>query len=185
MRTSDEKNISAQQLEKEANARLSGAHVNEGRPRSHPAAAGEGTKAVDSLRTDRNGVRPADPAEKPDGTPQNHRFRSHERLHHSAEYAKVKRDGRRFRTPHFGVSIAVNQLEHHRLGLVVQKRYWSAAGRNRIKRCLREFFRLHKHRIPLPGKDLVVIARPGAQDLTPSQIAGELLPILLRQKGRH
>ncbi|NTW35226.1 MAG: ribonuclease P protein component, partial [Syntrophobacteraceae bacterium] len=54
-----------------------------------------------------------------------------------------------------------------------------------IKRCLREFFRLHKHRIPLPGKDVVVIARPGAQDLTPSQIAAELLPILLRRKGRH
>jgi ribonuclease P protein component len=185
VRTSDEKNISAQQCEKKAHTRLPGAHVNEGRPRSHQEASGKGTKTVVSLSTDRNGTQIADPAEAPDHSPLSHRFRPCERLHHPAEYARVKREGRRFRTPHFGLSVADNQLEHHRLGLVVQKRYWSAVGRNRIKRCLREFFRVNKYRIPLPGKDLVVIARPGAQELTPSQIAAELLPILVRQEGRH
>jgi ribonuclease P protein component len=107
-----------------------------------------------------------------------------EKLRQSAEFERVKREGYRRRTAHFGVSIAVNRLEYHRLGLVVQKRYWSAVRRNRIKRCLREFFRLHKHRIPLPGKDVVLIARPGAQDLDPAQIAAELLPVFTRQKDR-
>lgn len=112
------------------------------------------------------------------------RLRRCERIRESADYERVKREGRRLRTAHFGVSIAINHLEHHRLGLVVQKRYWSAVKRNRIKRCLREFFRLNKHRIPLPGKDVVVIARPGAQDLNPMQIAEELLPVLSKQESR-
>jgi ribonuclease P protein component len=69
--------------------------------------------------------------------------------------------------------------------MVVQKRFWSATGRNRIKRCLREFFRLYKYRIPLPGKDVVVIARPGALELSPRQIALELLPVFLKLEGRR
>ena len=58
-----------------------------------------------------------------------------------------------------------------RLGLVVEKRFWKAVQRNRIKRRLREWFRLHKHTVPLPGLDIVVIARPGAEHFSTPQLA--------------
>ena len=102
-----------------------------------------------------------------------HRFRPHERLHRSSEYERVRRDGKRSRTAHFGLNFALNGLGFHRLGLVVQKRFWCAVKRNRIKRIIREWFRLNKDRIPLPGKDIILIARPGAEKLSPRDLAVE------------
>jgi ribonuclease P protein component len=102
------------------------------------------------------------------------RFQLHERLRSSAEYQQVKRCGKRLRARHFGVNVAVNGLPHHRLGLVVQKRFWGAVKRNRIKRCLREWFRLNKSLIALPGKDIVIVAHPGAERLSSIDTAKEL-----------
>lgn len=102
------------------------------------------------------------------------RFQPHERLRSSADYQQVKRCGKRLRARHFGVNIALNGLSHHRLGLVVQKRFWEAVKRNRIKRCLREWFRLNKSLIALPGKDIVIVAYPGAEHLSLFDTATEL-----------
>lgn len=112
-------------------------------------------------------------------------FRPDERLRTSEDYQRVKRSGKRFKAPHFGVNVSSNGLQLHRLGLVVQKRFWgSSVARNRIKRCLREWFRLYKHEIPVPGKDIVLIARPGAEKLSPNDIAKELLAVFVKQGGR-
>jgi len=112
------------------------------------------------------------------------RFRAYERLRSSSDFLRVKKIGRRFRAPHFGVNFADNEFPHHRLGMVVQKRFWHAVNRNLIKRRLREWFRLHKHLIPLPGKDIVVIARPGAERLSSYDMARELLAAFAKRDGR-
>ncbi|MDY6909012.1 MAG: ribonuclease P protein component [Thermodesulfobacteriota bacterium] len=106
------------------------------------------------------------------------RFRPHQRLHSRREFLRVKREGLRLRSTHFVVSLAPNDLPFHRLGLVVQKRFWKAAKRNRIKRCLREWFRLHHRFIPLPGKDIVIIALPGTERLKMTAMAEELMRAL-------
>lgn len=179
----EQKNISAEQSEEKSNPRLPGAHVHKGGQTSPQASPGQGAKASDRLRPMADEARPPCRASACDTESRNRQFRPHERLHRSIDYGRVKREGRRYRTAHFGISIAPNDLDYHRLGMVVQKRFWSATGRNRIKRCLREFFRLHKHRIPLPGKDIVIVARPGALELPPAQIASELLPLFLKPGG--
>lgn len=52
-----------------------------------------------------------------------------------------------------------NALEHHRLGLTVSRRVGHAVKRHRIKRLLREAFRLNHH--AWPGRyDLVAIVHP-------------------------
>jgi ribonuclease P protein component len=100
------------------------------------------------------------------------------------DFLRVKKIGGRFRTPHFGVNLADNGLPYHRLGMVVQKRFWDAVTRNLIKRRLREWFRLHKSMMPPPGKDIVVIARPRAEKLSSSNMARELLAVFARRDGR-
>lgn len=92
--------------------------------------------------------------------------------------------GKRAKSFHFGLTFIPNGLEYHRLGLVVQKRFWPAAvGRNRIKRVIREWFRLHKGEIPRPAKDIVVVARPGAEKLSPGDLHTEFSPIFHKQEN--
>ncbi|MGQ9484108.1 MAG: ribonuclease P protein component [Desulfosoma sp.] len=98
-------------------------------------------------------------------------FRPEERLRKRSEFLRVKSEGRRLSCGAFVLNVAPNRLLHHRLGLVIQKRYWKAVTRNRIKRRLREWFRHAKHTLPLPNLDIVVIARPGAETVTPARMA--------------
>jgi ribonuclease P protein component len=52
-----------------------------------------------------------------------------------------------------------NDLGHSRLGLSISRKVGTAVRRNRIKRLLRESFRLMQHDLP-SGYDLVVVVRP-------------------------
>ena len=57
-----------------------------------------------------------------------------------------------------------NSTGHARLGLVVAKKHVrTAVKRNRVKRLVRESFRLNQHQ--LTGLDIVVIARRGVDQL--------------------
>jgi len=85
---------------------------------------------------------------------------------------------------HCAVTSLVNGLAYHRLGLVVSRRVGNSVRRNRIKRLLREWFRLNKQSIPLPGKDLVVVAYPGADALSLEALTGELLAVSHIQNER-
>jgi len=52
-----------------------------------------------------------------------------------------------------------NDLPHCRLGMAVSRKVGNAVTRNRIRRMIRESFRLLQHDLP-GGYDLVVIAKP-------------------------
>ena len=54
---------------------------------------------------------------------------------------------------------APNGLDHPRLGISISRRVGTAARRNRIKRLLREAFRLEQRSLPA-GVDLIVQVRP-------------------------
>lgn len=76
------------------------------------------------------------------------------------------------------VYITPNRLDYNRLGLTVSRRVGKAAQRNRIKRLVREAFRLHQHDLPKPY-DVVVRVKPhDPQDL---QTYTELLTECIRQ----
>lgn len=62
-----------------------------------------------------------------------------------------------------------NGLEHPRLGLAVAKRVVRlAVNRNRIKRQMRESFRLHQQL--LGALDIVIIGRAGIENLTSEEL---------------
>ena len=71
-----------------------------------------------------------------------------------------------------------------RLGLVVARKVGGAVRRNRIKRLCRECFRTWPDLLP-SGVDLIVIARPGAHELSLAQVREEWLAVarLLRKRA--
>ena len=77
-----------------------------------------------------------------------------------------------------------NQLDHPRLGLVIGKKSVKlAVERNRIKRQIRESFRLNQDN--LTGWDIVVVARKGLGDLENAELAqqfGKLWKRLARDR---
>jgi ribonuclease P protein component len=83
------------------------------------------------------------------------------RLVNKADFDRVFADNQRARTDYVMVMAHPNQVGHARLGMIVAKRLLArAVDRNRVKRCVRESFRLV---LPeLPACDFVVrlIVRP-------------------------
>ncbi len=100
-------------------------------------------------------------------------FRKEERIRKRADFQRIFREGDKVQTPHFRVSICPNGLSHSRLGVTVGRKIGSAVQRNRIKRRIREFFRLNKDSLP-GSSDLVVTAREGAVSLNFWQVSEEL-----------
>ena len=89
------------------------------------------------------------------------------RLLKPAEFERVFSENERARTDTLLVMVLPNALGQARLGMIIAKRLLPrAVDRNRIKRCVRETFRLQ--RIDLPACDFVVrlIARPVAGNET-------------------
>jgi ribonuclease P protein component len=95
------------------------------------------------------------------------------RIRRRREFLRLQREGRRRHTSHLVLIRQPNDGPTSRLGVTVSKRIGCAVVRNRVKRLLREAFRLRRSEIQ-PASDLVVIAKPGAETLTYAQAANEL-----------
>ena len=81
------------------------------------------------------------------------------RLQHALQFDAVYAAKTRETRGPLTVFALPNGLGHPRLGLSVGRRVGTAPKRNRIKRLLRESFRLMQHDLPR-GYDLVLVVRP-------------------------
>jgi ribonuclease P protein component len=87
------------------------------------------------------------------------------RIKHTADFARAYREGSRARGSVLVVVARPNGLDHPRVGLSVGRAIWrGAVQRNRLKRILREAFRLEQRELPA-GFDLVLI--PAAPRIEP------------------
>ncbi len=79
----------------------------------------------------------------------------------------------RFGSSHITVLITPNTDNSNRLGLAIaKKRVKLAVQRNRIKRQIRESFRLNQH--DLPNIDMVIMVKSGTDQLENKQIRQQL-----------
>jgi len=76
-----------------------------------------------------------------------------------------------------------NGTSHPRIGLTVAKRYVKRAHeRNRIKRLIRESFRLNQHE--MPALDIVVLVRNGVMEMENAELT-RLIEKLWRKLSRR
>jgi ribonuclease P protein component len=100
-------------------------------------------------------------------------FTPAQRLHNKSDFDRVYKDARRFADALFAIFVRPNQGPNARLGLSIAARIiGGAVRRNRLKRLIRESFRLHQHE--LPAVDIVINARAGARNADNAAIVRSL-----------
>ena len=100
-------------------------------------------------------------------------FPRHARLLKPDEYSRVFKNPIRSSDRLFTILAVSNEITHARLGLAISKKNAKrAVDRNRIKRHIRESFRLNMH--TMPAIDLVVMAKPVTKSADNQQISESL-----------
>lgn len=99
-----------------------------------------------------------------------------------SEFVNLKSSRERFNTSHLILVFKENKVGRERLGIAVGKRTCKAVGRNRIKRLIREAFRLHRAVFP-KGSDTLIIAKKDCSRLMREELEKEILDCIIRRSG--
>lgn len=95
------------------------------------------------------------------------------RLLTPSHFDYVFQQPQRASSPEITILGRLNELGYPRIGLAIAKKNVKRAHeRNRIKRLMREYFRLHQHE--LPSMDFVILVRKGVVDLDNQEITETL-----------
>ena len=100
------------------------------------------------------------------------------RLRKKSGFSHVQEHGRKLYSKHFVILVSGTDLPQSRLGVTITRKIDSrAVVRNRIRRRVREVFRLNRHLLERCC-DIVVIARSHAQECSFADIRREILGAL-------
>lgn len=154
----EQENISASQDQTETRPRIPGALENQERARRPAPQTGQRPPETGRLA-----------------------FPPHFRLRKREQFLACYDAGRRYHAKSFLLFVRerTDGEKHWRLGLAVTRKVGGATVRNRIKRVLREFFRLHQRRLVLPV-DIVAVAKKksDAGNIVLDAAKRELLPLI-------
>ena len=97
------------------------------------------------------------------------------------DFKLVYDKGRSRANKYFIMYTLKNDEEYNRIGISVSKKVGNSVVRHRIKRLVKESYRLHENMFN-SGLDIVVIARSGAADLGYKDVESALLHLMKLHK---
>lgn len=90
-------------------------------------------------------------------------------MNNPRDYSRVFRQAKRIGGGGLTILTVENSVDHPRLGLAIAKKHLKLASqRNRLKRIIRESFRLHQS--AFSNIDIVVLSRPGVDPSDSAQL---------------
>ena len=102
-------------------------------------------------------------------------------LRFNYEFVRVYRRGKYFSGKYCVLHCLPNRLPYNRLGVSTSRKVKGSIQRNRIRRLMREFYRLHEPDF-VSGYDIVVLGRHVSEDLNYGIIENDLMPLFERAK---
>lgn len=141
-----EKNLSAQSDQEIQDPRLFDAHGHQGRPQTDQPQAGKGPEKIGGLR-------------KP------FIFPKKDRILKRYEFLEFYSLGKALHSPGFILVYKRGQAGGSRIGITVSRKVGNAVVRNRIKRRVREYYRMHRMAVP-DAWDFHLIAKKPAASLS-------------------
>ncbi len=107
-------------------------------------------------------------------------YRKLERIIKTSRFRAIYQQGVWKASRNFTIITCPNDQGIKRLGITVSKKAGNAVRRNRIKRLIREFFRLNKALFP-EGCDVVVMAKKDMPALSYQETCKELMELFERK----
>ncbi len=102
-------------------------------------------------------------------------------LRKNREYQHVYRSGKRLKGDCFSLIYTPNGLDTNRLGISVHGRFKGAVQRNRVKRIIKEFYRLNRELLPR-SMDIVFAVRKGFAPKSPAEVRAAVARLV---RNRH
>ncbi|BBF44607.1 ribonuclease P protein component [Lachnospiraceae bacterium KM106-2] len=104
-----------------------------------------------------------------------------ESIKNTREFSNVYQNGKSYANKYLIMYVYENQLNRNRIGISVSKKVGNSVIRHRVKRLIRESYRLDELNIN-SGLDIVVVARVGARDRSYEEIDSAMKHLLKMHK---
>lgn len=103
------------------------------------------------------------------------------KLRNNRDFRKVYDKGKSISNRYLVMFYIKNGLEYNRVGFSTTKKLGNAVNRNRVKRLIKEAFRLNKENM-INGYDIVFLARVRATEANYKDIEKSIINLLKRSK---
>ena len=110
-------------------------------------------------------------------------FKKEDRILKRSEFYELTRSGRKLENECWIAFIQPNRFNRPRLGITVTRKVGKAVERNRVKRLIREYFRLNRQRFN-QNWDINIIAKKKAIDLSSEQAVSLLKDLFEKISNR-